>query len=319
MTSAPLAKKSAAKKTSSKKAPAAKAPSAKAPSAKAPAAKAPAAKAPAAKAPAIKPPLAKLSVTKPHVAKPPRDEDGVCVRCHKPDAICVCDRIEPITTRTKLLILQHPQEDDVALGTARLLALSLPSATLKVALSVPSLESALDGVLEPSRIDRARWAVLFTSKLPKPLPELAKGQVVVVDRHGDPIRPNALKAGSIDGLVVLDGTWSQAKTLWWRNPWLLKLGRVLVRPSEPSIYGKLRKAPRAEWVSTLEAVAEVLPVLGESPEVRETLRRTLRTMVQRARDAKVKDRTEHDSPGESGEAGGESGTDRDTDSSNDEA
>lgn len=228
------------------------------------------------------------------IPKPPRDEDGACVRCHKPDAICVCDRISPITTRTKLLILQHPQEDDVALGTARLLALSLPSATLKVALSVPSLESALDGVLEPSRIDRARWAVLFTSKLPKPLPELTKGQVLVVDRHGDPLRPNALKGGAIDGIVVLDGTWSQAKTLWWRNPWLLKLGRVLVRPSEPSIYGKLRKAPRAEWVSTLEAVAEVLPALGEPPEVRDQLRRTLRTMVQRARDARMQNRTERD-------------------------
>lgn len=235
-------------------------------------------------------------MTEPPSKKPPRDEDGACIRCKKPDRICVCDRITPIPTRTKLLILQHPQEDDVALGTARLLALSLPSATSKVALSVPSLEAALDGVLEPSRIDRARWAVLFTSKLPKPLPELAKGQVLVVDRHGDPMRPAALKGGALDGLVVLDGTWSQAKTLWWRNPWLLKLGRVLVRPSEPSIYGKLRRAPRAEWVSTLEAVAEVLPALGEPPEVREQLRRTLRTMVQRARDARVKSRAEREPP-----------------------
>ncbi len=227
-------------------------------------------------------------------AMPPRDETGACVACHKPDAICVCDRITPLPTRTRLLILQHPQEDDVALGTARLLALSLPNATLKVALSVPSLEAALEGVLDASRIDRGKWAVLFTSKLPKPVPELAKGQVLVVDRHGDPVRANALSAGGLDGIVVLDGTWSQAKTLWWRNPWLLKLGRVLVRPSEPSIYGKLRKAPRAEWVSTLEAVAEVLPALGEPKETRDQLRRLLRTMVQRARDAKVKDRVERD-------------------------
>jgi hypothetical protein len=28
---------------------------------------------------------------------------------------------------------------------------------------------------------------------------------------------------ALDGLIVLDGTWSKAKTLWWRNPWLLSV------------------------------------------------------------------------------------------------
>jgi len=38
-------------------------------------------------------------------------------------------------------------------------------------------------------------------------------------------------------------------------------------------------------VSTLEAIADVLPALGESADVRDTLRRLLRTMLQRVRDA----------------------------------
>jgi DTW domain-containing protein YfiP len=214
-------------------------------------------------------------------------EELACEKCKKPPAICVCDRIVPIPTKTRVLILQHPQEDDVVLGTARLLSLSLPNATLRVGLSWASLEAALEGVMDPARIDRSKWAAMFTSKLLKPVPELQKGQVVVVDRHGD-----LVKKPHLDGIVVLDGTWSQAKTLWWRNPWLLKLGRVLLRPKEPSIYGRLRKAPRAEWVSTLEAVAETLPALGEPQETREQLRRLLRTMVQRARDAREPDKEE---------------------------
>jgi DTW domain-containing protein len=231
------------------------------------------------------------------VTHPPRDEHGACVACGKPDAICVCDRIEPTPTRTRVLILQHPQEPDVALGTARLLALSLPSSALKVGLSWASLEAALEGVVDPARIDRGRWAAVFTAKLPagKEPPSLAKGEVRVLDRHGETV-----SKPSLDGIVVLDGTWSQAKTLWWRNPWLLKLGRVVLRPKEPSIYGRLRKPPRPEWISTLEAVAEVLPALGEPPEVREQLRRTMRTMVQRARDAGSKDQTERDTSGEDG-------------------
>jgi hypothetical protein len=38
------------------------------------------------------------------------------------------------------------------------------------------------------------------------------------------------------------------------------------------------------WVSTLEAVGDVLPALGEPEAVRTNLRRLLRTLLQRARD-----------------------------------
>lgn len=208
------------------------------------------------------------------------NEELRCERCHKPPNVCVCERIVPLETKLHVLILQHPQEDDALLGTVPLLALSLPRATVKVGLSWPSLEAALEGVLDGARVDRARWAVLAGAKAPKALPALSKGQVLVTDRHGDPVAKP-----SLDGIVVLDGTWSQAKALWWRNAWLLKLGRVALRPAEPTLYGRLRKAPRAEWVSTLEAVADVLPALGEPDGHRAQLRRLMRTMVQRARDA----------------------------------
>jgi hypothetical protein len=160
---------------------------------------------------------------------------------------------------------------------------------VKVGLSWPSLEGALEGVLDATRIDRKRWAVLAGAKLPKPLVGTPPaGRVLVTDRHGEMLPKPAL-----DGIVVLDGTWSQAKALWWRNAWLLKLARVVLRPREATLYGRLRKAPRADWVSTLEAVADVLPALGEPEEHRTQLRRLMRTMVQRARDAKV---TEHVEP-----------------------
>ena len=202
-----------------------------------------------------------------------------CPRCDKPPALCICDRIEPVDTRTRVVVLQHPQEDDEALGTAKLVTLTLPNAEIRVGLSWASLDHAL-GV---RNVNRERWAVLAAAKLQVELPDVAQGQhVVVVDRDG---RVRQLERHGLDGVLVLDGTWSQAKTLWWRNAWLLKLPRIVMTPREASMYGRLRKEPRRDYVSTLEAIADVLPALGEPEAVRDNLRRLLRTLLQRARDA----------------------------------
>ena len=207
-----------------------------------------------------------------------------CERCGKPAAVCVCDRIEPLETRVRVLVLQHPQEDDVVLGTAKLLALSMPRCEVRSGLSWPNLAAALGGAAgQEAHADR--WAVLRPTPRPADLPPaLASAPVVLLDRKG---RLREESAPPIEGVIALDGTWSQAKTLWWRNAWLLKLAQVSLHPREPSMYGKLRREPRREWVSTLEAVADVLPALGEPEETRATLRRLLRTMLQRARDARA--------------------------------
>ncbi|MDO9061067.1 MAG: DTW domain-containing protein, partial [Bradyrhizobium sp.] len=80
-----------------------------------------------------------------------------CPHCKKPMPLCICDSITPIENKVSLLILQHPQEQDRLLGTARLAALHFPNAVLKIGLSWPSLSKALGRrVLDPSR-----WAVLY--------------------------------------------------------------------------------------------------------------------------------------------------------------
>ncbi len=80
-----------------------------------------------------------------------------CPQCQKPLPLCICDSIEPIESRISLLILQHPQEQDRALGTARLTALHFKDAVLKIGLSWPSLSKALGRPVH----DPSRWAVLY--------------------------------------------------------------------------------------------------------------------------------------------------------------
>ena len=206
--------------------------------------------------------------------KPP-----VCARCTKPLPICICDRVEPVQTQLRIVMLQHPQEDDEVLGTAKLVELTLPNAQTRGGLSWGSLDHALG----TKDADKDRWAVLAAAKLQVEIPDEAKDQpVVVIDRKG---RVRDLDRHGLEGIIVLDGTWSQAKTLWWRNAWLLRLPRIVLTPREPSMYGRMRKEPRRDYVSTLEAIADVLPALGEPEAARDNLRRLLRTLLQRARDA----------------------------------
>src|ERR1700690_1837274 len=85
------------------------------------------------------------------------EEVADCPRCQKPLPLCICDSVTPIESRVSLLILQHPQEQDRALGTARLTALHFRDAVVKIGLSWPSLAKALGRpVADPSR-----WAVLY--------------------------------------------------------------------------------------------------------------------------------------------------------------
>jgi DTW domain-containing protein YfiP len=205
---------------------------------------------------------------------------GDCPRCLKPLPLCICDTVEPIANRVALLILQHPQEQDRALGTARLTALHLRNATLKIGLSWPSLTKALGRPVDPQR-----WAVLYLGSAHAG--QLAPGRdVVVLDRKGTALVDQEAALADIDGVVVLDGTWSQAKTLWWRNAWMLKCRRVVLGPSRPSRYGKLRREPRRDGLATIEAAALLLSRVEQRPEIALALNKSFEHMLERYRAAR---------------------------------
>ena len=193
-----------------------------------------------------------------------------CETCHRPEVACVCDRIVSYETQRRVLILQHPQEQDAVLGSAQILVASLPKVKLVIGLSWRNFGAALG----EEGADARRWAVLFPDR------DSPGGEVLA--RGGGVLEPHDL-----EGIVVLDGTWSKAKTLWWRNPWLTKLNRLTLEPARPSIYGSLRAEPKNTYVSTLESVAAALTLAGAPPEIEVGLQRGFRTLVQRVRDAKI--------------------------------
>jgi DTW domain-containing protein YfiP len=159
-----------------------------------------------------------------------------CGRCGRPQVGCYCSAVTPVETRTRVLLLQHPREHGKAVNTARIAALALPAATLHVGVDFSRLD-AVSAVLD----DPSRPAIL-----------LYPGPGVRDLAEDPPVGPVTL--------VVIDGTWHQARALIRKNPRIAALPRYAFQPPAPSQY-RIRKEPTPECVSTIEALAYALPLL----------------------------------------------------------
>jgi DTW domain-containing protein len=196
-----------------------------------------------------------------------QEDIKVCPNCLKNLNLCVCTAIKKISCPIEVLILQHPQEPDKLLGTARIAHLSLDNSTLKIGLSWPNLNKALG-----KETDRSNWAVLYLGNKETTQKLKQKGQEIALLSAKEKFLENEQEILSkLKGIIILDGTWSQAKTIWWRNPWLTKLNRIILSPSRPSLYGKLRKEPRKESLSTIESIAWTLSFITNDSEIKEKL------------------------------------------------
>jgi DTW domain-containing protein YfiP len=186
-----------------------------------------------------------------------------CETCFKPAGLCYCNLTPELSTQLKLVVLQHPQEPKELLSSAPLIAAVLKGVQIKIGLSWPNFKKVVGEAETP-----ADWGVVYLGsgiKFPEGKKIFDLPTLNFVDKKGQlrsPAEQIQMKK-QLKGLIFLDGTWAQAKTLWWRNPWLLKLHRVVLKPSSPSEYGKMRKEPKKECLSTLESVALCLDFYNE--------------------------------------------------------
>ncbi len=203
-----------------------------------------------------------------------------CPHCGKQPILCICEEIVALDNRVSLLILQHPQEQDKTLGSARLAVHMLSNAIFKVGLSWSSLAKALGRPADPKN-----WAILHLGSIQAS--DFPDGRdIAVFDAKGVAVADQTTALNHIEGVVIFDGTWSQAKTLWWRNAWVLKARRIALRPSTPSRYGNLRKEPRKEGLSSIEAAGMVLSRLETDPRYEEALGEAFAVMLSRFKAAK---------------------------------
>jgi DTW domain-containing protein YfiP len=182
-----------------------------------------------------------------------------------------------VDNRVFVLVLQHPHEKREPLATAPAVIATLRRAKLVAGLSWPNLARPLGHDADPRH-----WAVLYLGSA-RPAALADRRELLLLGRDGQPVGDPGPVLRSLDGIVLLDGTWSQAKTLWWRNPWLLKLHRLVLNPPRPARLGRLRREPRREALSTLEAAALALRHLEAGPEAADSLLAALAQLMAAAR------------------------------------
>ena len=177
-----------------------------------------------------------------------------CTRCRRPVIVCYCAALPQLETRTRVVILQHPRERHVPIGTARMASLCLPGSELHV------------GV---------RWGE--STALARALADPARPPILLYPGPGAKDILREPPPGPVT-LVVVDGTWSQARTVVRDNPVLQALPRYAFAAPELSNY-RIRKEPDDAYVSTIEALMHVLGALEGDPERFRALLAPLNAMV----------------------------------------
>ena len=179
---------------------------------------------------------------------------AVCYRCFRAAAVCICSLVPRIDNRTEIVVLQHHREMQHPIGTARIVRLGLTRVEVRLA----------------RRGNRLRVARL-PGDLPTALLYPGPGSRDLGDIPDDRLPGR---------LVLLDGTWSQARRMLQANPWLDGLSRVGLQPQAPSRY-RIRRQPAPACLSTIEAVVQALRVIEPETPGLDRLLDVLDTMVDR--------------------------------------
>jgi len=139
---------------------------------------------------------------------------------------CVCPDLPQIETRFNFLVVRHWKERNKPSNTARLAGLAMPNLTI-VDYGGPGEQ------WDPATLDVPFPALLFPEQEPRPLPYTPQT------------------------IVVVDGSWPQARKLVNKLPQLTSMPRIQVTPHAVAPI-RLRQPPIPEGMSTIEAIARLL-------------------------------------------------------------
>lgn len=162
-----------------------------------------------------------------------------CWRCRRARILCLCRHVRVVENRVEVLFLQHPNERRMPVNTARLALLSLSRARLIEGVSFqdhPEVHALL------TRGDKV--GLLFPSASARELRDAPE---------------------DLETLVILDGTWREARKMIHLSPVLRELPHYAFVPEKPSNY-RIRKEPEEGFISTIEAVVQALRTLERTPE-----------------------------------------------------
>ncbi|XP_011504419.1 PREDICTED: DTW domain-containing protein 2 [Ceratosolen solmsi marchali] len=187
-------------------------------------------------------------------ADPPQMRDK-CIQCKRPKGVCWCPGLPktPLHPSSRIIILQHPAEVKRCLRTAPMLTLSLASGKCLTFRGKKFPSSKHDGLAEI--LNDPNTILLYPSSKAIPLNELN-----IVGINGQ----------NPYNLVLLDGTWPQAKAIYTSSSVLSKL-RSCKLVNVPISEYVIRTQPTEGCLSTLESGALALSILEDKPWLKDEM------------------------------------------------
>ncbi|MED5371783.1 MAG: tRNA-uridine aminocarboxypropyltransferase [Myxococcota bacterium] len=167
--------------------------------------------------------------------------DQRCSRCRLAPRLCLCGEVTPIPTAVELLVLRHVKERHKGSNSARLVDMACPNSSLRD-------WAVRDQPMDTSGLSGPGVALLFP---------MSEGAV-------------AAEPEQIQRLVVVDGTWTQARKMLKRIPGLSELPRLDIGGLSAGQRVRMRRPPHPGMVATAEAVAHALELL-EGPQAAQAL------------------------------------------------
>lgn len=190
---------------------------------------------------------------------PPEKRD-MCVRCKRPLSVCLCAHFPRkfLQISSTVHVLQHPREESRLLTTVPLLEVCLPPEKLVIRRGRRFYENNWPDLHK--LLNKPTTLLLYpgpTAENIKTLEKPPPGQ------HYD--------------IIVLDGTWRQAKDIFTNNPFLCQARQVQLEHDHISEY-VIRTQPNSKSLCTIEAIALSLSLLEDNDEIAEALIRPLRAL-----------------------------------------
>ncbi|EEB18965.1 conserved hypothetical protein [Pediculus humanus corporis] len=180
-------------------------------------------------------------------------EDFLKLPLEPPSKREICLPKEPIKPKGRVILLQHPAEEKRCLKTAPMLSLALhPDHCL---------------IFRGKTFPKSKHENL-SNLLNHPKTLLLYPTINSIDIES--IKPMREDNEEPYNLVLIDGTWPQAKAMFNNSPILHKLKQVKLRVGGNSEY-VIRTQPTEGCLSTLETAARALSILENNQEIQNKL------------------------------------------------
>jgi DTW domain-containing protein YfiP len=171
----------------------------------------------------------------------------MCFRCMQTSEQCYCQQIQKFDPKIKFVILIHPIEVRRRFATGRMSHFSLQNSEL---------------IRGQNYSDDSRVNLILKNPDYYPVVLYPGLQSLNLTHLDDEERKEIFPKNKKPIIFVIDGTWNTAKKMVRLSENLCSLPRICFTPPGPSNF-RIRKQPKIECYSTIEAIHQTIELVGE--------------------------------------------------------